>query len=204
MTLAPDEAGLRLACERGEYDAAATLFLELYGRELLAFMVDRLGVSEGADAFSDFAEAFWKALPGFEWRTSMRGWAYTIARHTIYRQRRAVRSWRRRQEPTGESPFFEQVARLRSATREYLRTDVKERIRELRRRLPEDDQILLILRIDRQLSWAELAAVLSGAGETLAPAELTRWSARLRQRFAAATARLKRLAREDGLLDRSD
>jgi RNA polymerase sigma-70 factor (ECF subfamily) len=73
-------------------------------------------------------------------------------------------------------------------------------MRALRNQLPADDQALLVLRIDKGLSWNELAAVFSGQGDALEEAELLRWAVRLRQRFAAIKRKLRGQAEEEGLL----
>jgi RNA polymerase sigma-70 factor, ECF subfamily len=73
-------------------------------------------------------------------------------------------------------------------------------MRALRERLSEDDQTLLVLRIDKELSWKEIAAVMSGRGEELDDAALRRWSARLRQRFRKVKERLRVMAKEEGII----
>jgi RNA polymerase sigma-70 factor (ECF subfamily) len=59
---------------------------------------------------------------------------------------------------------------------------------------------LLILRVDKDLEWREIAAAL--ADEDLAADELQREATRLRKRFRVVAERLRELARERGILDR--
>lgn len=67
--------------------------------------------------------------------------------------------------------------------------------------MPEDDQTLLILRVDRGLSWRDLALVMSdGEVGSLSETELGSMERRVRQRFKRLKDRLRELAREDGLL----
>jgi RNA polymerase sigma-70 factor (ECF subfamily) len=80
---------------------------------------------------------------------------------------------------------------------------VKKRMRALRDRMPVDDQTLLVLRIDKGLSWNELAAIFSGEGEALEHEELVRWAARLRQRFTTVKQRLRALAVQEGIIEDS-
>jgi len=68
---------------------------------------------------------------------------------------------------------------------------------ELRAGLTPEEQSLLALRVDQGLEWAEVAAVLAGEGQAPSPAALMKRFERLRER-------LGKLARERGLLDRSD
>jgi RNA polymerase sigma-70 factor (ECF subfamily) len=69
-----------------------------------------------------------------------------------------------------------------------MRTDVKQGVAKLRERLDPDDQTLLILRVDRDLSWREVADVM-GLGE---PA--------LRKRFERIKTRLREMAREEKIV----
>lgn len=194
-----DEEGIQKAWASRDVERAATLALELYGREVLGFLIARLGEQTGSDVFSDFLEDFWRGLPGFGWRSTLRSWIYALARHAISRHFRGVR--RRRDRPFDSSATFTAVAdRVRTETSAYLKTTVKSRFRELRGQLPEDDQTLLILRIDRKLSWNELAVVMAQPGEAPSDDDIDLISARMRQRFQQAKERLRQLARAEGLL----
>jgi RNA polymerase sigma-70 factor (ECF subfamily) len=74
----------------------------------------------------------------------------------------------------------------------------------VREQLEPDDQMLLILRVDRQLEWRDLALVMSTRDHCptarLDDAALDREAARLRKRFERVKAELKDLAQEAGLL----
>jgi RNA polymerase sigma-70 factor (ECF subfamily) len=93
-------------------------------------------------------------------------------------------------------------ARVRTQTLTFLRTQTKKRIAELRDELPEDDRVLLILRVDRGLAWVELARVLLGeridGGHD--DATVKREAVRLRKRFQLVKERLTQLAEKEGLL----
>jgi RNA polymerase sigma-70 factor (ECF subfamily) len=78
---------------------------------------------------------------------------------------------------------------------------VKDRFQQLREQLPEDDQTLLVLRVDRGLSWLELAEVMLGDDAPASDEQLKTEAARLRQRFQAAKHRLRKLVEEAGLLE---
>ena len=64
----------------------------------------------------------------------------------------------------------------------------------LRATLDEDEQTLLTLRVDRRLSWAEVAQVMAEDGA--APPE----EPALRKRFERLKEKLARAAREQGLV----
>ena len=72
---------------------------------------------------------------------------------------------------------------------------MKSEIRRLREELPEPEQMLLILRVDKALECPEIAAALSVD-------ELKREAVRLRKQFQRVTEKLRGLARERGILDR--
>jgi RNA polymerase sigma-70 factor (ECF subfamily) len=186
--------------EQREFERTATLFLQRYGQEILGFLCNRLrSSSAGADVFSEFAEDFWKGLPQFSWRSSLRSWAYALARNAAHRHQKAPAQRLAVHQTFGEeSPFGQQVALHRSKTNLYMKTEVKSRMRELRERLSEEEQSLLILRVDRKLSWKELAFSL--ADEELSDAELSRKATNLRQQFQQVKSRLRALAVEEGLL----
>lgn len=197
------ELQVREACARGEHQRAATLALAGYGPEVLSFLCARLDEQRGNDVFSDFMEDFWRGLPGFEWRSTLRSWVYALARHALARH---LRGARRRREHLGQSSaeLSALAEHVRTQTAPHLRTDVKDRFRELRAQLPEDDQTLLILRIDRKLSFRELALVMADEGAAPSDDELDATAARLRKRFQAAKDRLHELARAAGLLGGDD
>ena len=193
------EQQIRDACLAGERDRAATLALETYGREVLGFLIARLGEQDGNEVFSDLLEDLWVGLPGFAWRSSLRTWLYTLARHAISQHVRGAR--RRRDVPIATGSELSVVAeRVRTDTALHLRTPVKNRFRELRTRLSDEQQTLLILRIDRDLSWRELVVVMSEGEPPETEEELTKAAARLRQRFQTAKDRLRELAQAEGLL----
>ena len=90
--------------------------------------------------------------------------------------------------------------RERSRTRPYLRTDVKDRLSQLRATLTPDEQSLLVLRVDRGLSWEEVGRVLCDDGEP-DDASIRRHAVNLRQRFRQLTERLRERARAEGWFD---
>lgn len=195
------EKSIRDAFERGDLEAAATAALDLYGDEILSFLSMRVrNTSDAHEVFSMFAEDFWVGLPKFAWRSSVRTWAYMIARNAAARHasaphRRAARNLTL-SAPGRVSQFLE---RARSSTQLHQQTAVKDRVRALREQLDPDDQMLLVLRIDRGLAWRDLAIAMTG-NDALDDAALDREAARLRKAFERVKAALKELAQADGLL----
>ena len=87
---------------------------------------------------------------------------------------------------------------MRSATLPFRRTEVKSQFQALRERLPEEEQTLLVLRVDKKLTFQEIAMVL--LGEETPDEALKRESARLRKRFQLVKEKLKKWAQEEGIL----
>jgi len=56
------------------------------------------------------------------------------------------------------------VHRVRSETAPRLRTAVRTQLAAIRNELAEEDRALLILRVDRGLSWKEIARVIDAPG----------------------------------------
>jgi RNA polymerase sigma-70 factor, ECF subfamily len=192
------DAQVRALCGKGSYDEATTLALRAHGNEVLRFLC-ALVKNEGdaSEVFSIFTEDLWRSFEGFSWECSLRTWAYMLARRASSRMMRL--KWRKKLV-LGSSPAIANlVQEIRTATLTYLRTETKTRLRALRDALDEEDQVLLMLRVDRGLAWEELARVFA---EKDANAEaLKRESARLRKRFQLVKERLKALAKQEGLYE---
>lgn len=196
------EEAIRAAVLRGDHDQGATLAIELYGHEIFSFIASQLREPNAAsDAFSDFSELFWRTLPSFEWRCSLRTWMYLLARRALSRERRDARKRLRHETSLSDaSRLTHAVARVRTATAAHLRTAIKDRFQDLRAELSEEDQMVLVLRVDRGLSWSELAEVML-ASDSPSAAQLATEAARLRKRFQLAKAHLRKRAEEAGLFD---
>ncbi len=82
-----------------------------------------------------------------------------------------------------------------------LESDEKQELLRLRQSLDPEDQAMLILRIDRRMSWSEIGAVMLGVDEPRNEAALARKATAVKKRFEQVEADLKRLARESNLLD---
>jgi RNA polymerase sigma-70 factor, ECF subfamily len=174
-------------------DAVSYAILGVLGAQLRS-------TSDAADVFSLFAEDLWRGLPGFQWRCSLRAWAHRIARNAAVRWATAGDRNLKRNVPLKQGGVFELAERVRSSTLAHLRTNVKSEVRRLREELPELEQTLIILRVDKALEWHEIAAALADAD--LTADELKREAARLRKRFQLATEKLRELARQRGILNR--
>ncbi len=203
-----EEHRIQLALFSGQRDEAVTLILRGYGREVLDYLAAlHRSDDDAADVFSLFAEAIWKAAPSFRGGSSVRTWAYGIARRTSLRYRRDERRRRRRFQSFEGRPHLAEVeAQVRTETLSFLRTPKRTKLAALRASLSDAERELLLLRIDRKLAWNDLVLVLAEGAAAEAPSseELRRRAARLRKQFQALKDRLRAAARADGLVTHPD
>lgn len=191
------EEQIGAALDAGDLAAAATITLRGYGPEVLGLLWGILRDETLAEeAFSEFSARLWTTLPKWRRQCGMRTWASLLARRAAIDARRD-RSRRRIEQPLGYE--VSRVAEaVRTGTLPHLRTENRAAIAALRDELPEDDRTLLVLRVDRELSWNDLAIVfLDGESD---PDALKREAARLRKRFQLIKERLYSLGRTRGLL----
>jgi RNA polymerase sigma-70 factor (ECF subfamily) len=177
---------------RGAHDEAAERAIRGYGPEILGYLNRILGSrGDAADAFSLFAEQLWKGLPGFAARSSLRVWAYQIAWRAALRVR--SEAWGKRRERFPTSMASRIAGDVLSRTPAAVEAESAQ-LAKLRAALDAEEQSLLVLRLDRNLSWREVAEVM--AAEGLAVDEVA-----LRKRFERIKAKLADLARADGLVE---
>jgi RNA polymerase sigma-70 factor (ECF subfamily) len=189
------EGEVRRRCDAGDMRGAATAAIEGYGPELLGFLVVVVGdPSEAGDVFADTCVRMWKSLPGFRWESSLRTWVYVLARRACHAHRKERAKQRDRQVPLSQVPEIDaMIARVRTTTHARVaRQEGVTRAERLRAKLDLDEQMLLTLRVDRELEWRAVARIMSD--ETLDDAAVTREAASLRKRFERIKEKLKRLA----------
>jgi len=197
------EATIREAWDRQDFDAATTALLRAYGPAILGFLIARLrDESAGSEAFSLFCIDVFRGLPSFQWRATARVWAYTVARHAANRWATAPHRRVDRNVPLSQAGQFGQEAeKVRTTTLMHLRSEVKDQFALLREQLAQEDQTILILRVDKKMSWRDLATVMLYEGE---PADdidaIKREAARLRKRFQLIKEQLRKLATAQGLI----
>jgi RNA polymerase sigma factor (sigma-70 family) len=164
----------------------------------MGFLVVVIADPAGAgDVFADVCVRLWKGLATFRWESSLRTWLYVIARRACHAHRQARAQWRDRLVPLSEVPEIDaMIAQVRTTTLANLAGRTSTRAERLRRQLDPDEQMILTLRLDRELEWREIARVLAD-DDVVEDAELVRASAALRKRFERIKEKLRRLAAED-------
>lgn len=190
------EKRIQEACTRCAWSDAATAALQGYGDELLGFLVALArNEADASDAFATFAEDMWRSLPRFAWQSSFRTWAYTLARNAYARLRRDA--FRRRAVTLEDEHVAALVEQMRSRTAEFLRTENRDRVAEIREQLDPDDRTLLVLRVNRGLSYREIAQVLSD-DSSLEMKEIQKRESALRKRFERLKSEIKERLRDAG------
>lgn len=178
------EGRVRALLASGEVDRAATEALRGHGPEVLRYLRALLGDEVDArEAFSAFAERFWRGLGEFRGEASLRTWAFRLAWNAACDLRRDAWRARRRRLETGEASAL--AAPGGDGTRSWLRLERRRlSLAELREALTPEEQTLLHLRIDRELSWAACAEVLSAGGRPVSEAALMKRFERIKARLA--------------------
>jgi RNA polymerase sigma-70 factor (ECF subfamily) len=172
----------------GETAAATNAVLRELGPELLGFLSGVLANADADEVYASLLERLWRSLSGFEGRCSIRTWAYVLARRELFRFRKANR--RRFQGRVPISDVRSALAAAKTRTRTSPATHNRRTLVALRDALPADDRTLLILRVDRNLPWDDIALVFADAPETLSREGRKREAARLRKRFQLVKQRL--------------
>jgi RNA polymerase sigma-70 factor, ECF subfamily len=195
------EAIIRRLWDEGDLDGATTAVVRIYGPEIFGFLLALHRQEEDAsDVFSIWSERLWRTLGSFAWQCSMRTWAYVLARSVSSRFRRTEAKRAERHVPLSACGALSEIAdKVRTETLSYLQTERQGEIAKLRESLAPEDQILIILRIDRGLSFQELSRIFLSGEESPSAEALQRESARLRKRFQIVKQRLLSLGRARGL-----
>jgi RNA polymerase sigma-70 factor (ECF subfamily) len=187
------EARSQALVQAGELTQATTLILRELGPEILGFLSEVLGDDDGDEVFSGFCIRLWRSFSGFSGRCSIRSWAYVLARHEIGRFQRGQHYGDDRRVALSELPDV--IEAERTSTRSTRVVDRNRTLTKLRDELPAEDRALLILRVDRQLSWDEIALAFADNPESFSDQDRKREAARLRKRFQLAKRHLFERAR---------
>jgi RNA polymerase sigma-70 factor (ECF subfamily) len=181
--------------DAGKLSEAATLAIRGFGPQILGYLGSVVRDDGLADeAFSRFAEDLWKGIAGFRRESSMRTWAYRVAWNAA--RDLQTEAFRRRGRRLETAEISKVVQEVQSSSASFLKQDARDKLDKLRRALSPEEQTLLILRVDRKLSWKECAQVLATQD---APVD----EAALRKRFERITKRLKKMAQEQGVLQKT-
>jgi RNA polymerase sigma-70 factor (ECF subfamily) len=190
---AADETELRELIASGSFDRATERAIRTYGPELVGWLCSMIDAEADAyDAFSWLCEQLWRSLKRYDARCSIRTWCYMLARHATSRARAAP--GKHREILVSEIPSIVHAFDDVWNTTKVGARRAEDVYAQLRRELDDEDQTLLVLRVDRGLNWAEIALVL--LGEDADPEPVKKKAASLRKQFERLKERLKELAAE--------
>jgi RNA polymerase sigma-70 factor (ECF subfamily) len=171
----------------GDRDAAVTAAIRGYGPQLLGYIHAVVRDDAGAaEVFAIACEDMWRGIGQFRAESLFRTWAYRLSWHAASRYLRDPKRARHQRLDTGAAAQL--AAEVHSTTALHLRRTSKDALAEIRAGLEPDEQSLLILRVDRGLTWPEIAKIVDDAEGTL------------RKRFERLTERLRDAMKERGLL----
>jgi RNA polymerase sigma-70 factor (ECF subfamily) len=180
---ADPEEKIRALLASGDDRGAATEAMRAFGPKILGYLRSILrDESDAGDAFSIWAEHLWRGITTYRGESSFRTWAFKVAYNAALNVRNEA--WRRlgRRFETGEASRLAQEIRTKTAVREERQ---RTRLDEIRLQLTAEEQTLLTLRIDQQLSWEEIGDVFStSGGERVEPPALRKRFQRLKDRLA--------------------
>jgi len=145
------------ATGRGDLDAFESL-VKRYQRPLLNFVARYLGDRTAAeDLTQEVFLRIYRAAPRFEAKAKVSTWVFRIAYHLVLtelgrrsRQQNLRESLRRSREEGPEEAFTDPLERF----------ELEEVIMSALGRLPGNQRAALLLRINEELSYAEIAEVL--------------------------------------------
>lgn len=170
----------------GDSSGAATILIREHGPGVLGWpWAMTSSAAEADDVFATVCERLWKTIPSFDWTRSPRTWLHVVGHNVVIDRARRART--KQEVPLALAPPI--AALVASTTADFRTTTAKDRLQQLRQALDPEDRTLLILRVDRQLSWIDIARVLDGSKAT--DAHLRRTSARIRKRFERLKVKLR-------------
>lgn len=187
-----DEAHIRTLIAAGALREAAAEVVSRYGPTIIGGLRAMLGNhADVMDAHAQWSENVLRGIGAFGGRSTVHTWARRLAWNAALNLR--GQAHRRREQPsaTGELPEVPEDASARShlcAERRW------QQLRELRAGIAPAEETLLSLRVEQELSWAEIAEVLSTEA---APLDATA----ARKRYERLRARLREKARLQGFVE---
>ena len=161
------------ALRRGDFARATHELLAAYGEELFGFL-RAVGDDRRAarDAYHLVGERMLRELPDFCGRCSLRTWIYALACRALSTEREKSKA-----SASGRSSIAASTAPFGPYRRALTNVPA-----QLLASLPSVDRELLVLRVDRLLSWRDLAW--TTIGDLASECRLRAEAARLRRRFA--------------------
>jgi RNA polymerase sigma-70 factor, ECF subfamily len=149
------EATIQASLNEGRTHEAATTAVRGYGPAVLGFLVSALRDRDaGKEVFAQACENLWRNLAGFRRECAFGTWFYVLAWNAA--KNHLNESYRRRIRRLHTSEISQLAAQIRSTGV----SDLRGTAARLRESLTPEERTLLILRIDRELPWRDVARVM--------------------------------------------
>lgn len=185
------EQPLRELLALRDWDGATAAVLRLYGPEIIGWLTDALrNQADAQDAFSRTAEQLWRSCARFDGRCSLRTWLYMLARHAVHFIRNQAK-FRNEQLVSNVPSAIHAATHVWNTTRRDAAYNANV-YAEIRAALDEDERLLLVLRVDRGLTWRDIAHVM--LGELAHTDEIEQKAGALRKQFERVKTHLRELA----------
>jgi RNA polymerase sigma-70 factor (ECF subfamily) len=166
-----------------DWDAAATLLINHFGPRIHGYLRAVLRDEDLADdVFQAWAENAWKGLPSRRPEANLKAWTYRVAWNAATRTFRD--GYQRRRERFATSMASRLAESIALASRAASMARKQDRLERLRAELSPEEQSLLTLKLDRGLSWEEVAEVMAEEGAAPNETALRKRFQRLRERLA--------------------
>ncbi|HKA86044.1 MAG TPA: RNA polymerase sigma factor [Haliangiales bacterium] len=179
--------------DEGDRRAAAAEAVRGYRDAVLRYLMQLCqDVDAAQEVFARTCEKLWKGIAGYRRECAMATWLHHLAWNATRDYLREARHRRERRLATTEAAKV--AAEVRVSTARFLKSAARDRLAKLKQSLDVEDRSLLVLRIERQLSFKQIAEVMSEPGRPLDEGTV-------RKRFERLKNRLRRLAEAEGLLD---
>lgn len=170
----------------GDIDRAARVAIDSFGPEVLTLLVALLGDEVSAKAVHvSFPDALRQSFATYRGECTPRTWSYLIGNHLAQAHIRRTQVGL----PPSTTPARSEVVAAAATI------DGLERARAA---LSSDDRALLVMRVDRSMSWAEVAQVFLGPELACHPSVVAKKSAYLRKRYERLPQQLKAKLSADG------
>ena len=174
---------------------AVGLLFEAYGSDVLRFLHGFLRDPDAAEeVFSQLSLKMCEEISRFRGECSGKVWFFYKARYAALDWVRAPqRRLERRLETREMSRLDELVNQVRSQTRPFMMTDVKDKFEVLRSQLEPEERMLLVLYKYQEKSSLEVAEAMSSPEDV--------WtSSKVRKRWQRLKLKIAKMAKRQGLM----
>lgn len=181
---------LKQELTREQLEDVFNLILGEYGHELIGYFRARtFDVARSEDVYQQWCLRVWRYLGSFRGDSTIRTWLYCLARSCL----RQYANTSHQNDSIDQNQLEQMPAKLlRTQTSLWRKTESKNKLWEVCKSLSDEEQELLLLRVMRRMSWADIAFIVN-EDKDLDDETLKREAAALRKRYSRLKEHLKSL-----------